>query len=206
MKGQCFELTGRSGIKYDDWLGAFLPVLKSARTPVIDLGCGSGNDTLYLVENGISVVPCDISPEIIENIRRNFPELDRALLLDMSRGLPFPDDFADVIISDLSLHFFDEETTFFILDEIKRVLSPLGALLFRVNSSKDIRRDDKGGNEISPGLFRLDDGRLKRFFDRDMVFRFFNGWELSGLSESVMHRYVKPKTLWTAMARPILKK
>ena len=203
MKGQCFELTDRGSIKYDDWLGAFLPVLKSVRTPVIDLGCGSGNDTLYLVENGIPVVPCDVSPEIIENIRRNFPELDRALLFDMSRGLPFSDNSTDVIIADLSLHFFDEETTFFILNEIKRVLSPSGALLFRVNSSKDIRRGGRNGAEISPGLFRLDDGRLKRFFGRDMVSHFFNGWELSGLSESVMHRYAKPKTLWTAMARSI---
>jgi SAM-dependent methyltransferase len=137
MKGQCFDLTDRSGIKYDDWLGAFLPVLKSARTPVIDLGCGSGNDTLYLVENNIRVIPCDISAEIVSNIRRNFPELDRVEQFDMTHGL-------------------------------------------------------------------LNDGRMKRFFDEAMITHFFRGWELSGLSESVMHRYVKPKTLWTAMARPIL--
>jgi SAM-dependent methyltransferase len=204
MKGQCFDLTDRSGIKYDDWLGAFLPVLKSARTPVIDLGCGSGNDTLYLVENNIRVIPCDISAEIVSNIRRNFPELDRVEQFDMTHGLLFPDGFSDVIIADLSLHFFDEQTTFFVLDEIKRILSPRGILLFRVNSLKDARHGGSGGTEISHGLFRLNDGRMKRFFDEAMITHFFRGWELSGLSESVMHRYVKPKTLWTAMARPIL--
>lgn len=202
MKNQCFDLTDRSGIRYDDWLDAFLPVLRGAWGPVLDLGCGSGNDTLYLVERGIEVLPCDCDPEIAANVRRNFPEVARVTLFDMARGLPFPDGFCGAVIADLSLHFFDAETTFFILGEIKRVLAPGGVLLFRVNSRKDARRGN-GETELEPGLFQLADGRRKRFFDEAMLTRFFTGWTLSALSEGVMHRYAKPKTLWSGLARPI---
>lgn len=202
MSSQCFELTARQHIKYDEWLTAYLPLLKSTAMPVIDLGCGSGNDTLFLTENGILPLPCDISEDVIANMRRNFPELPLIKQLDMSKGLPFPDSSADVIIADLSLHFFDENTTFFILGEIKRVLTPKGSLLFRLNSVKDAHHGAGSGIEISPGLFLLDSGKKKRFFDEDMIHFFFKDWALYDLTESVMNRYQKPKVLWTAKAVP----
>lgn len=39
-------------IKYDDWLDLFERALSECKMPIIDLGCGSGNDTLYLIEKG----------------------------------------------------------------------------------------------------------------------------------------------------------
>ncbi len=49
----------REKIKYDDWLQLFDRAIINCKTPVIDLGCGSGNDTLYLIEKGKTVIPCD---------------------------------------------------------------------------------------------------------------------------------------------------
>ena len=111
---------------------------KKGKTPIIDLGCGSGNDTLYLIERGKKVIPCDYSKNAIENIKNNFPEIERAECFDMTKGLPFEDNLTDIIISDLSLHYFTEQKTFEILDEIKRVLKPNGLLFFRVNSINDV--------------------------------------------------------------------
>lgn len=42
----------RSDIKYDNWLDLFDRAIMHCKTPIIDLGCGSGNDTLYLIEKG----------------------------------------------------------------------------------------------------------------------------------------------------------
>lgn len=42
----------REKIKYDDWLELFDKAIENCKTPIIDLGCGSGNDTLYLIERG----------------------------------------------------------------------------------------------------------------------------------------------------------
>lgn len=63
----------------------------------------------------------------------------------MTRGLPFENNFTDLIICDLSLHYFREKTTFEILEEIKRVLKPDGILLFKVNSVKDVNH---GAGEV----------------------------------------------------------
>ena len=107
----------RDKIKYDDWLELFKRAIDSCKTPIIDLGCGSGNDTLYLVERGKKVIPCDYSSNAIQNIQKNFPEVERTECFDMTRGLPFEDNFTDLMICDLSLHYFRERTTFEVLED-----------------------------------------------------------------------------------------
>lgn len=42
----------RSSIRTDDWLDKFEEIIMASSKPVLDLGCGGGNDTLYLVEKG----------------------------------------------------------------------------------------------------------------------------------------------------------
>ena len=61
----------RDKITYDNWLDVFLDEINKCKTPVIDLGCGSGNDTLYLIEKGKEVIPCDFSQNTINNIIKN---------------------------------------------------------------------------------------------------------------------------------------
>lgn len=186
----------RSDIKYDDWLDLFDRAIVHCKTPIIDLGCGSGNDTLYLIEKGKIVIPCDYSKKAIENIKNNFPEVQRAECFDMSKGLPFEDNFTDVIIADLSLHYFLEQKTMEILEEIKRVLKPNGILLYRVNSVKDVNHGARQGKEVENHLYETTDGRLKRFFDEKDIKEYFAGWESLYLHEETMGRYKKEKILW----------
>ncbi len=186
----------RDKIKYDDWLELFQRAIENCKTPIIDLGCGSGNDTLYLIERGKKVIPCDYSSTAIQNIQKNFPEIERTECFDMTRGLPFEDNFTDLMICDLSLHYFTEKTTFEILEEIKRVLKPSGLLLFRVNSVRDINHGAGEGKEIEPHLYETSDGRYKRFFDQSDIERFFAEWEKLYVHEETMGRYEKEKILW----------
>lgn len=186
----------RDKIKYDDWLELFQRAIDNCKTPIIDLGCGSGNDTLYLVERGKKVIPCDYSSNAIQNIQKNFPEVERTECFDMTKGLPFEDNFTDIIIGDLSLHYFTERKTFEILDEIKRVIKPDGILLFRVNSVKDVNHGAGKGKEIEPHLYETGDGRYKRFFDAQDLEKFFTDWEKLYIHEEIMGRYDLEKVLW----------
>lgn len=186
----------RAKIKYDDWLELFQRAIDNCKTPIIDLGCGSGNDTLYLVERGKKVIPCDYSRNAVQNIQKNFPEVSRTECFDMTKGLPFEDNFTDIIISDLSLHYFTEQKTFEVLNEIKRVLKPDGILLFRVNFVKDVNHGAGEGKEIEPHLYETSDGSYKRFFDAQDLERFFTDWEKLYIHEETMGIYNLEKVLW----------
>ena len=186
----------RDKIKYDNWLELFEKSIDNCETAIIDLGCGSGNDTLYLVERGKEVIPCDYSSNAIQNIKKNFPEVERTECFDMTKGLPFEDNFTNLIICDLSLHYFKEKTTLEILEEIKRVLKPSGLLIFRVNSVKDVNYGVGEGKEIEKHLYETEDGRYKRFFDQEDIDKFFANWEKIFVHEETMGRYEKEKVLW----------
>ncbi len=193
----------REKIKYDDWLDLFNNEIKNCDTPIIDLGCGSGNDTKYLIEKGKKVIPCDYSEIAIQNIQKNFPEIERIECFDITNGLPFEDNFTNLIIADLSLHYFTEETTRKVLGEIKRVLKPNGLLMFRVNSVKDVNHGAGEGKEIEQHLYKTEDGITKRFFDEVDIYNFFEGWDMLFMQEEKMIRYKKSKELWRCVAKVV---
>ncbi len=68
----------RESIKVDNWLERFADIVMKTQRPILDLGCGGGNDTLYLIGKGKQVIPCDQSEYAIENVKRNFPEIKEA--------------------------------------------------------------------------------------------------------------------------------
>ncbi len=191
----------RDRIQYDDWLDTFQDAINNCQTAILDLGCGSGNDTRYLLERGKRVIACDYAKNAIRNIRKNFPEVERAVCLDMTKGLPFENTFTELVVCDLSLHYFTAQKTLEILDEIKRVLRPGGLLLFRVNSVRDVNYGAGEGREVEHHLYETDDGRYKRFFDAQDIERFWGGWDQVYLREEVMERYELEKVLWKGAMR-----
>jgi SAM-dependent methyltransferase len=196
---------GPKAMSVEPWLDAYDPILELSRgTPIVDLGCGAGHDTEVLMGKGYSVLACDCSSEAIRLIRERCPEA-RTMIFDMSAGLPLPDASAAVIVSDLSLHYFDWASTKRIVAEIRRVLKAEGRLLCRVNSTKDLNYGAGMGTELEPNYFEAD-GRGKRFFDEAALSTLFGeGWEILGILEKSMERYGKPKVLWelALRSRPI---
>ena len=189
-----------SCIKYDDWLDRFSELISACDTPVIDLGCGSGNDTKYLIERGKSVIACDHASDKVTRLRKAIPKAE-VICMDMREEFPFHSSSAQIVIADLSLHFFDEATTFRILEEIKRVLKSDGVLLFRLNAIPDYHIDRAGEIELEPHFYQTERGSFRRFFDREDIRRFFKEWKLLYLEEETMYRYNNPKYLWTGAVR-----
>ena len=111
------------------------------------------------------------------------------------------DNSFDVVIADLSLHYFREEDTFKILNDIKRILTNDGYLIFRVNSINDVNHGAGEGNEIEHHLYETSDKRLKRFFDEEDVKHFFKDFDIKYLNEEVMTRYELEKRLYRGLAR-----
>ena len=85
----------RNEIKLDDWLDKFETIIDSCSTPILDLGCGSGNDTLYLINKNKQVISCDQSSNAINNIKKNFPEVYDTKCFNMLDGMPFDNNSFD---------------------------------------------------------------------------------------------------------------
>lgn len=190
-----YKSLGDKKIRYDLWLDKYENILiKSRDIPIIDLGCGFGNDTLYLNEKGYEVVSCDFSAEALQRLNRFFDNLI-IKCFDMKEGLPFEDNYAKIIIADLSLHYFTWNETKKILKEIDRVLMQDGVLLCRVNSTKDVNYGSGKGIKIEENYYNID-GKLKRFFNEAQLKELFEGWDIKYINEAAVNRYNASKVLW----------
>ncbi len=188
-----FEMYSVDKIKYSEWLDGYKDIIKNCKTKALDLGCGAGSDSYYLTEKGIEVVACDYSPIALKTAKKEAPKA-QTMLVDISKKLPFEDNSFDLVVADLSLHYFDTKTTIKIMQEIKRILTPNGHLLARVNSTADINHGAGQGEKIEENYYFVK-GYNKRFFDENEVNKFFSIIGKVKFRETNMLRYDKPKVI-----------
>lgn len=185
---------------YDDWLDKYVSILcASGGTPILDLGCGSGNDSLYLSERGYGVISCDISEQKLTSVRRHVPGAV-CMLVDLRAPLPFEDQRFHVVVADLSLHYFSWHDTVRTVGEIRCILKTGGVLLCRVNSTEDVRYGAGQGVLIEDNYYLIN-GKTKRFFDRGQLEELFSDWDVLNMCDYQMDRYEHPKLLWEAAVK-----
>ncbi len=185
---------------YDDWLNKYSEIFDASRnTPIIDLGCGFGNNTLYLHEQGYHVISCDFAEAALRRLSHFIPN-PITQLFDLRGRFPFRDDAAKIVVADLCLHYFSKAETMGIIAEVRRILRNGGWLFSRVNSVKDIHYGAGEGTAIE-SFYYEQNGARKRFFDESSLRAFFAGWKINALHECEMSRYKKPKIVWELAAQ-----
>ena len=193
-----------NGSKYDNWLDEFESIIMNDETEIIDLGCGvTGNVTLYLLEKGKKVISCDFAEEALNAIK--MIKDSKTLKFDMLDEFPFEDNSTNLIIADLSLHYFREKDTIRIISEIKRILKPNGYLLFRLNSTNSTEYKEiieNSEKEIEPHLFFYQNME-KRFFDRNDINKFFRDFKIICMREENMTRWCSDKIIWKCAVQNI---
>lgn len=185
----------------DPWLRPWLERIRerAAGQRILEIGCGTGDDTSVLVECGAEVVAFDVSPQAAGAARDRVPRA-RVLCRDVRDPFPVDDASIGVVIASLSLHYFAWAETQRLEQRIRQALRPGGLLLCRVNSTHDRNHGACGHPEIEPGLFSVY-GKPKRFFDRAALARLFaDGWNVLGAREYVTDKYEKPKVVWELAA------
>lgn len=198
---QIYAERGTGRIKTDTWLDDFSDLIKACNTPVLDLGCGDGNDTLHLMQMGKIVIAADQSETALGNLRQNIPDVYETRCLNLLNRLPFNDHTFGIVICDLCLHYFTKADTFQILEEIRRVLLPGGHLLFRVNSVNDVNYGACEGIEIEHHLYETEDHRLIRFFDEADIRDMLGTFSIEFLREEIMTRYGPEKHIFRGCAK-----
>lgn len=186
----------------DPWVDKWLPLLKqkSANGFILELGCGSGWDTLELINAGCRVIATDLSLQNLSATKLIVPHADN-VQLDHSQLFPFGNHSVDVILASLTLHYFTWTVTMQIASELKRCLKADGILLARFNSTNDVNYGSLPKEpEIEPN-FRQVGTSTKRFFDEISVRALFQDWDIQFLEENIIHRFGKPKSVWEVLAQ-----
>ena len=117
----------------------------------------------------------------------------------MMKVFPIKDNSYSLIIADLSLHYFDKETTIHIMSEIKRILRKGGILLSRVASVNDYNFGAGLGEQLEKNYY-FEGDYTKRFFNLEDVNKYFGIIGNVKAEETQMTRneieYLKPKMLY----------
>jgi tellurite methyltransferase len=141
---------------------------------VLEAGCGSGRNLVYLLRNGYEVFGADVDRQAGEDTRRLAASLAPALPADNFRVEPvevmsFPDDFADIVLSSAVLHFARDDDHFrAMLHGTWRVLKPGGLLFCRLASSIGMEREIA---RIEGRRFLLPDGSERYLVDEMLLIK-----------------------------------
>ncbi len=93
-------------------------------TRVLDLCCGSGQATQFLVQRSRHVTGLDASPFSLERARRNVPQAE--YVEAFAEAMPFPDNQFDLVHTSVALHEMESPQLQKIIQEVHRVLKPGG--------------------------------------------------------------------------------
>ncbi len=152
--------------------------LEGLRT--LDLGCGTGRNTLHLTEEGASkALGIDISSTAISYARKAAETLG---LVDgtgrvefqvgsIGEALPCPDQSADLILDVIASNSLSESERTIYLAEMKRVLAPHGHLFVRTlckdgdTNAKELLKTHAGGEKDTYML--PETGFVERVFSKE---------------------------------------
>ena len=108
---------------------------------VLDAGCGSGRNLVYLLQSGYDVCAVDRDDAAVAGLRGLAARLAPALPASNFRVEPieqmtFPDAFAGAVLSNAVLHFARDDAQFeAMVQEMWRVLAPGGLFFARLASN-----------------------------------------------------------------------
>jgi len=181
-------------MKHDHkWLESYTDVLQDKN--VLELGCGSGIDTAFILSLTKRLISGDLAP--------SSKSPGTAIALDHAKILPFKNGAFDTVVASLCLHYFSLKKTKEIITEIARVLKPQGTLICRLNSYKDKNHGATGYPEIEPGFYNVS-GEQKRFFTEHQIKEL---WKQEYLLGAVLHksidRYQKTKYVYEFFATKV---
>ncbi len=127
---------------------------------ILDAGCGFGRNLVYLLRERFEIFAVDAHDRAVEHVRRLSKSLNAGLpdenfQVSPVEKMPFPNEFADVVLCNSVLHFARSEEQFqAMVAELWRVLRPGGLLFCRLGSRIGMDFVPVGG-----GLFAMPDGQ-----------------------------------------------
>jgi tellurite methyltransferase len=160
---------------------------------VLDAGCGSGRNLVYLLQSGYEVFAVDPDVDAIAEVRRLAatlaPHLPSAnFRVETVERMTFPNAFADAVLSSAVLHFArDEEQFAEMVWGMWRVLKPGGLFFCRLASAIGM---EARVQRVSERRFLLPDGSERFLVDETLLVELtgkLGGTLLDPLKTTIVH-------------------
>ena len=119
--------------------------IKGRKGVLLDLGCGTGRNTIYFASKGLKVISVDISLKMLkiarEEVKRKLPWSQVELVQAEVTKLPFKENIFDFIVAVAVIHHIPyREMRIKMLKEARRVLKKNGIIYVTAWSLANIRR------------------------------------------------------------------
>ncbi|MEP6613100.1 MAG: methyltransferase domain-containing protein [Mucilaginibacter sp.] len=112
---------------------------------VLSIGCGSGEDSVYLKRQGAAKsVGIDMSDEMIGIARNSYPECEFHIM--NMEAIDFPGNSFDFVYSSLAIHYVENWSNVF--THVYRILKPNSSFLFSCGHPLRFAMDDTGNDEF----------------------------------------------------------
>src|SRR3989338_3237299 len=118
----------------------FISSLKAGAS-VLDVGCGAGLASKYLVEKGLSLVGIDFSEKLIEIAKREVP-LGKFLVMDMNNLGSLEEHFDGLYVKASILHLAKKEVPDFML-KLKERFKPNGFIYIAVKGANKGQQEEQ---------------------------------------------------------------
>ncbi len=168
---------------------------------ILDIGCGSGRNLVYFLNNGYDVCGIDQDPEAIDRVREMAikiqSDFDPArFTVSAIESLPFQEEEFDLVIANAVLHFAVDASQFeAMLYAAWRVLKPGGVFFARLASNIGIADRIQ---HIGNGMFQLPDGTERYLVDQRMILNYtrdLNGELLEPIKTTIVQN-LRSMTTW----------
>lgn len=121
---------------------AYQYIKKHNVSRMLEIGPGAGRDTIFFYMKNLEVTALDISSKMLDYLREKLPNL-QTIHADIRQGVKnLPEESYDCIYARLSLHYFNDEDTKKIFNELYRILKKDGLIFLEVRSAKDDKYDE----------------------------------------------------------------
>jgi ubiquinone/menaquinone biosynthesis C-methylase UbiE len=152
---------------------------------VLDLGCGTGRNAIYLAEYGAKCIGYDISPSAIKMGRRKAQELEVSVTLEarsIGEEFPIANESMDVVMDIIASNSLSDVEREIYVREVFRVLKPGGILYVKGlwkegdKHAKNLIKQFPGPDPdtyIMPGL-----NLCEKVFDSESLRKWYENFEI----------------------------
>ncbi len=169
----------------------YIPDLYNSSTKALDIGCGTGRIIKHLSSRGLlaeNIIGIDVSLELLKCAKKGL--LGASFVNNSSEELPLISDNFDLVTSNMTMHYLDNQALERTLNAVHRVLKTGGTFFF-VESDPDYIPERRNPENLNRWLeLRTSWGTTLPYFNRDPRpfltsflinhgFRYIRGWAVN---------------------------